>query len=779
MATTNIISNIPLLPLRDMVVFPQMVVPLFVSRKRSIQALELAMLDNRMIFLCAQKKSTAAEPKKDDIYTIGTCAEILQLLKLPDGTLKVLVEGLVRGRITKYVDKESYYCVDVEPIVEEIIITPAIEAVNRDVLNRFQEYVRLSDGFPPEMIGIAEATEEPGRLADTIAAHINLKTNSKQELLETINVAARLEKLSVLLNAELEILQIEKKLHVRIRKQVEKQQKQYYLNEKLRAIKKELGKDDDAGEEITELKKQIKDAGLSPEALQRANKEIKRLQGMSPMMPETAVIKNHLDWLIHLPWSKTTNDNLGLKRASRILEENHYGLKKAKERIIEYLAVRKLNPELKGSILCFIGPPGTGKTSVARSIAVAMDRKFVRMSLGGVRDEAEIRGHRMTYVAAMPGRIIQSIRKAESKNPVFLLDEIDKMSVDFRGDPSAALLEVLDPEQNTAFADHYLEVSFDLSNIMFITTANTLHNIPYALRDRMELIEFPGYTEDEKLHIAKKFLVAKKIKEHGLIGENLEFSDESLLFLIRRYTREPGVRNLEREIAKVCRKIARKVVEGKKGKVELTIESLPGYLGQPKFKHRDIEKDLVPGIATGLAWTENGGEVLTTETVTMPGKGELLLTGTLGEVMKESGRAALSYIRSRAAELSIDPEFYKKIDIHVHVPEGAIPKDGPSAGITMAISMISALTNTPVNPDIAMTGEITLRGRVLPVGGIKEKMLAAHRSGIKTVLLPQENEKDLEDIPKDVRKSMRFKPISSMDEVIRLALNGNIKVCAK
>ncbi|MBU0701493.1 endopeptidase La [bacterium] len=774
MTTTNIVPNVPLLPLRDMVIFPQMIVPLFVGRKRSIQALELAMLDNRMIFLCAQKKSTASEPKKEDIYTIGTCAEILQLLKLPDGTLKILVEGLARGKITKYIDKESYYCVDVEPIVEKNFPTPEIEAVNRAVLNRFQEYVRLSDSFPPEMIGIAESTEDPGRLADTIASHISLKTNSKQELLETINVANRLEKLSVLLNAELEILQIEKKLHVRIRKQVEKHQKQYYLNEKLRAIKKELGKDDEGGEEIIELKKQIKDIDLPPEALQRANKEIKRLQGMPSMMPETAVIKNHLDWLIHVPWSKATKDNLGLKRASRILEENHYGLKKVKERIIECLAVRKLNPELKGSILCFVGPPGTGKTSVAKSIAAAMDRRFVRLSLGGVRDEAEIRGHRMTYVAAMPGRIIQSIRKAESKNPVFLLDEIDKMSMDFRGDPSAALLEVLDPEQNTAFSDHYLEVAFDLSAVMFITTANTLHNIPHALRDRMEMIEFPGYTEEEKLHIAKTFLITKKVKEHGLTEEHLEFSDESLLYLIRGYTREPGVRNLEREIARVCRKIARKVVESKKEKkkVEVTIESLHNYLGSPKFKHRDVEKNLTIGIATGLAWTENGGEVLTTEVVTMPGKGELLLTGTLGEVMKESGKAALSYIRSRAVELSIDPEFYKKMDIHVHVPEGAIPKDGPSAGITMAISMISALTNTPVNPDIAMTGEITLRGRVLPVGGIKEKILAAHRSGIKTVLLPQENENDLDDIPKDVKKSMGFKLVGSMDEVIRLALNG-------
>jgi ATP-dependent Lon protease len=774
MTNTNIISNIPLLPLRDMVIFPQMVVPLFVGRKRSIQALELAMLDNRMIFLCAQKKSIAAEPKKEDLYTIGTCAEILQLLKLPDGTLKILVEGFVRGKITKYVDKESYYCVDIEPIVEEMVLTPEIEAVNRDVLNRFQEYVRLSDGFPPEMIGIAESTDEPGKLADIIASHINIKTNSKQELLETINIAHRLEKLSVLLNAELEILQIEKKLHVRIRKQVEKQQKQYYLNEKLRAIKKELGKDDEGGDEIIELKKQIKDIALPPEASIRANKEIKRLQGMSPMMPETAVIKNHLDWIIHLPWSKTTKDNLGLKRASRILEKNHYGLKKVKERIIEYLAVRKLNPELKGSILCFVGPPGTGKTSVAKSISVAMDRRFVRLSLGGVRDEAEIRGHRMTYVAAMPGRIIQSIRKAESKNPVFLLDEVDKMSMDFRGDPSAALLEVLDPEQNTTFSDHYLEVAFDLSSIMFITTANTLHNIPHALRDRMEMIEFPGYTEEEKLHIAKIFLVAKKVKEHGLTEEHLKFPDESLLYLIRRYTREPGVRNLEREIAKVCRKIARKVVESKKTteKIEVTVESLHNYLGQPKFKHMDVERNLTIGTVTGLAWTENGGEVLTTETVTMPGKGELMLTGTLGDVMKESGKAALSYIRSRAAELSIDPDFYKKIDIHVHIPEGAIPKDGPSAGITMAISMISALTNTPVNPDIAMTGEITLRGRVLPVGGIKEKILAAHRSGIKTVLLPQENENDLEEIPKDVKKNMGFKLVNSMDEVIRLALNG-------
>ncbi|MFH1897034.1 MAG: endopeptidase La [Candidatus Desantisbacteria bacterium] len=774
MTTENTILNIPLLPLRDMVVFPQMVVPLFVGRRRSIQALEMAMLDNRMIFLCAQKKPIAAEPKKEDICTIGTCAEILQLLKLPDGSLKVLVEGLIRGKITGYIEKESYYCVEVEPIPEKRRNSPRIEALSRNVLDKFQEYVQFSDYLPPEIISIAENIDDPCTLADTIAAHLNIKVNNKQELLSIIDVADRLEKLSVFLNSELEILHLEKKLHVRIRKQIEKQQKQYYLHEKMRAIKKELGKDEECGEEIVDLKKQIKDANLPNEASIRANKEIKRLQGMSLMMPETAVIKNYLDWLIHLPWSKTTKDNLGLKRASQILEENHYGLKKVKERIIEYLAVRKLNPELKGTILCFVGPPGTGKTSVARSIATAMDRKFVRLSLGGVRDEAEIRGHRMTYVAAMPGRIIQSMRKAESKNPVFLMDEIDKMSVDFRGDPSAALLEVLDPEQNATFSDHYMEVSFDLSEVMFITTANNLHNIPHALRDRMEMIEFPGYTEKEKLHIAKMFLVAKKVKEHGLTKEHIEFSDESLLYLIRGYTREPGVRNLEREIAKVCRKIAKRVVDNKKAKngAEITIESLHTYLGPPKFKHRNVEKNLLIGTATGLAWTENGGEVLTTEVVTMPGKGELLLTGTLGEVMKESGKAALSYIRSRAAELSIDPEFYKKIDIHIHVPEGATPKDGPSAGITLAISMISALTNTPVNPDIAMTGEITLRGRVLPVGGIKEKILAAHRSGIKTVLLPQENENDLDDIPADVKKSMGFKLISNMDEVIRLALNG-------
>jgi len=775
MTTENTIVTIPLLPLRDMVVFPQMVVPLFVGRRRSIQALEMAMLDNRMIFLCAQKKPIATEPKKEDICTIGTCAEILQLLKMPDGSLKVLVEGLIRGRIKEYIEKESYYCVEVEPIAEKKRNSPRIEALSRNGLDKFQEYVQFSDYLPPEIISITENIDDPCILADTIAAHLNIKVNNKQELLSIMDVADRLEKLSVFLNSELEILHLEKKLHARIRKQIEKQQKQYYLHEKMRAIKKELGKDEESNDEIIDLKKQIKDANLPKEAGIRANKEIKRLQGMPPMMAETAVVKNYLDWLIHLPWSKTTKDNLELKRASHILEENHYGLKKVKERIIEYLAVRKLNPELKGTILCFVGPPGTGKTSVARSIAAAMDRKFVRLSLGGVRDEAEIRGHRMTYVAAMPGRIIQSMRKAENKNPVFLMDEIDKMSVDFRGDPSAALLEVLDPEQNTTFSDHYMEVSFDLSEVMFITTANNINNIPHALRDRMEMIEFPGYTEKEKLHIALRFLVTKKVKEHGLTEEHIKFSDESLLSLIRGYTREPGVRNLEREIARVCRKTAKMDVENKKGNVEVTIESLHNYLGPPKFKHRNVEKNLLIGTATGLAWTENGGEVLTTEVVTMPGKGELLLTGTLGEVMKESGKAALSYIRSRAAELSIDPEFYKKIDIHIHVPEGATPKDGPSAGITLAISMISALTNTPVNPDIAMTGEITLRGRVLPVGGIKEKILAAHRCGIKTVLLPQENENDLDDIPADVKKSMGFKLISNMDEVIRLALNGGCR----
>lgn len=757
-----------------MVIFPNMVIPLFVGRKRSIQALEIAMLDDRIIFLCAQKNPATAEPKKEDIYTVGTYAEILQLLKLPDNTLKVLVEGLARGRIKRYIDKESYYCVEVELIEEEKVITPEVEAITRDVLNKFQKYVKLSDDFPPEITNIATTIEDPGRLSDTIAAHLNLKMKHKQEMLETIDVGLRLEKLSVLLSYELEVLHIEKKIHSRMQKQIDKQQKQYYLYEKLRAIKKELGKkeeDEDIYGETYELKKQAKKANLPPEVLKRVNKEIRRLQRMSPMMAETAVIKNYLDWLINLPWNKTTKDKLGLRRASRILEGNHYGLTKVKERIIEYLAVRKLNPNLKGPILCFVGPPGTGKTSVARSIADALGRKFVRVSLGGIRDEAEIRGHRMTYVAAMPGRIIQCIRKVESKNPVFLLDEIDKMSMDFRGDPSAALLEALDPEQNVNFSDHYIEMPFDLSEVMFITTANTLHSIPHALRDRMEVIEFPSYTEEEKFKIAQVFLIPRQIKEHGLSPNQIEIDEEALLEIIRRYTREAGVRNLEREIAKICRKVARKVVNNKnKKKVCINVKALKEYLGPPKYKSNDTCNKPAVGTAMGLAWTEAGGEVLTTEVVVMPGKGELILTGTLGDVMKESGKAALSYIRSKAKDLALDPEFYKKLDIHIHIPEGAIPKDGPSAGTTMAVSVISALTNTPVSSDIAMTGEITLRGRVLPVGGIKEKILAAHRSGVKTVLLPAENEKDLDDIPKEVRETITLKLVSNMDEVIKIAL---------
>lgn len=769
-------GSIPLLPLRDIIVFPRMVVPLFIGRDKSIKAIEKAMLNDRLLLLCGQKKPDITDPQTEDIYSFGTIAEILQLLKLPDGTMKILVEGLARAKIKTYIFNKDYLQVKVEEIKEEFQQTIELEALMRNVISCFDEYLHLSGGLPQEAIATISSIEDPCRLADIITAHLPLKMVNKEEILELVDPKQRLEKLAVILNSELEILGVEKKIQGQVRKQMEKSQKEYYLTERLRAIQKELGKEEEIVSEIDELKKQIKKAKMTKEAEEKALKELDRLKRMHPMMPETAVIRNYIDWLIALPWNKQTKDKLNIKKAQKILENDHYGLNKVKERIIEYLAVRKLKSNLKGPILCFVGPPGIGKTSVAKSIAKALGRKFVRVSLGGVHDEAEIRGHRMTYVAALPGRIIQSMRKVKTKNPVFLLDEIDKMSIDFRGDPSAALLEVLDPEQNVAFSDHYLEVPFDLSSVMFITTANTLYPVPKALKDRLEILEFPSYTEDEKLKIAQLFLVPKQLTSHGLKSQILSFSTPTLLTIIRSYTREAGVRNLEREIATICRKAAKKVVENnnKKLKIKITQTNLHHYLGPPKFHTSEAEEKNNIGIATGLAWTEVGGDILTIEVVIMPGKGELILTGKLGDVMKESGKAALSYIRSKAKNFGIEANFYKKFDLHIHIPEGAIPKDGPSAGITMATALISALTNKSVKSNIAMSGEITLRGRVLPVGGIKEKVLAAHRAGIKTLILPKENEKDLIDIPQKIKKKLKLILVNNMDEVLKIALSDNL-----
>lgn len=772
----SIKEYLPMLPLRDMVIFPYMILPLFVGREKSVKALEEATLEDRLIFLVAQKTATVEAPAEKDLYTFGTVAEILQLLKLPDGTIKVLVEGLARARVHRFAHQKGINYARVEPIKEEYLPTKEITALMRSITGQFEDYVSLSKRLPPEAVSVIINVEEPGRLADIVMAHLNLKVEQKQQVLEIINVTERLEKLFAILSSEIEILEIEKKIHGRVRKQMEKAQKEYYLGERMRAIQKELGRRDDHTAEIEELKEQIKKSGMSSEAEAKANRELERLERMPPMAAETAVVRNYIDWLIALPWNKKTRDKLNIEQAEKILEEEHYGLSKVKERAVEYLAVRKLVKKMKGPILCFVGPPGTGKTSVAKSIAKALGRKFVRLSLGGVRDEAEIRGHRMTYVAALPGRIIQCMRKADSKNPVFLLDEVDKMSTDFRGDPSAALLEVLDPEQNNSFSDHYLEVPFDLSDVMFITTANILFSIPPPLRDRMEVLEFPSYIESEKLKIGESFLIPKELKNHGLTPSNLTFSKEALLTIIRRYTREAGVRNLEREIANICRKVAKEVVRKGKRKaysIKLTAGNLHRYLGPPRYRFGMAGKEKrTVGVATGLAWTEAGGDILTIEVVIMPGKGDLILTGKLGEVMKESARAGLSYARNKAVELKLESGFHRKKDIHIHVPEGAIPKDGPSAGITMTTAVISALTDRPVNREVAMTGEITLQGRVLPVGGIKEKLLAAHRAGIKTILIPEENEKDLVDIPANVKRKLTITLVKHMDDVLKIALDS-------
>ncbi|HEX7125653.1 MAG TPA: endopeptidase La [Thermodesulfobacteriota bacterium] len=761
----------PLLPLRDIIVFPYMVVPLFVGREKSIAALEDAMANDKSILLAAQKRAKTNEPTEEDIYTVGTIGTIIQLLRLPDGTVKVLVEGKKRARIVRFVPNAEFFLVETEEIPENREVTVETEALMRSINSTFEAYVKLNKRIPPEMLMSVATISDPARLADTIVAHLQLKLKDKQAILETADPAERIEKLYGLMQSEIEILQVEKKIRTRVKKQMEKTQKEYYLNEQMRAIQKELGEKDEFKSEIKELEEKIAKKKMSEEAEKKVRKELKKLKMMSPMSAEATVVRNYIDWFISLPWNEKTEDKLDIQEAERILDQDHFGLEKVKERILEYLAVQKLVSRIKGPILCFVGPPGVGKTSLAKSIARATGRNFVRMSLGGVRDEAEIRGHRRTYIGALPGKIIQSLKKAGSNNPVFLLDEVDKLSSDFRGDPASALLEVLDPEQTSTFNDHYLDVDYDLSEVMFITTANTLHSIPGPLKDRMEILRIAGYTEFEKMHIARGFLVPKQREANGLKPEQLDVSDNALRGIIQKYTREAGVRNLEREIAAICRKVAIEVVkQGPEHRVSVNAQALPKYLGVPKFRFgRAEEKDEI-GLANGLAWTEVGGEMLTTEVTVVPGKGKLTITGKLGDVMQESAQAAMSYVRSRAAHLGLDREFYAKADLHVHVPEGAIPKDGPSAGITIATAIASALTRMPVRSDIAMTGEITLRGRVLPIGGLKEKVLAAHRGGIKTVLVPKENEKDIKEIPPAILKQVNLVLVDHMDEVLRRAL---------
>jgi ATP-dependent Lon protease len=759
-----------LLPLRGILVFPYMVIHLDVGREKSVQAIEETMLNDRILFLATQKEAQTDDPGEEDIYNIGTVAEVKQLLKLPGGTIRVLVEGIARAKVLRFIADEPYFQVVIEQYVENFEKTSEIEALMRNLIYQFEQYVKLSKRIPPETVVSVVNIDEPGRLADIIASHLSLRLEDKQSVLEAVGIIPRLEKLSAIVAKELEIVELERKISIRVRKQMEKTQKEYYLREQMKAIQRELGDKDDRVAEGEEYREKITKAKLPKEIEERAIKEVERLEKMPPMAAEAAVVRNYLDWLLALPWNKSTRDRLDLTAAENILEEDHYGLKNVKERILEYLAIRKLAKKMKGPIICFVGPPGVGKTSLGRSIARALERKFVRMSLGGVRDEAEIRGHRRTYVGAMPGRIIQGIKQAGSKNPVFLLDEIDKMSMDFRGDPSAALLEVLDPEQNSTFSDHYIEAPFDLSNVMFITTANLQHNIPRPLLDRMEVIYLSGYTEEEKVQIAMRYLLPKQLKEHGLEKGMLKMSENTVLKIIREYTRESGVRNLERQIATICRKTAKKIVTEKAKKVQVTPLNLNQYLGTPRFRYGMAEEADQVGVVTGLAWTEVGGDTLAVEVTMYKGSGKLSLTGQMGDVMKESAQAGYSYIRSRAAELGIDEDHYGKLDIHIHIPEGAIPKDGPSAGISMATALASAFTGRKVYHDVAMTGEITLRGRVLPVGGIKEKVLAAHRAGIKKVIMPKDNKKDLDEIPKKVKDKVQFVLVEHMDQVLEHAL---------
>ncbi|WP_240374685.1 endopeptidase La [Bacillus piscicola] len=763
--------NIPLLPLRGLLVFPSMVLHLDVGREKSVQALEQAMVDDSEILLTSQVDLSIDEPEKEDLYHVGTLAKIKQMLKLPNGTIRVLVEGLARAQINKFLDREDYLEVEMEVLEEEVSTNdPEEQAFMRSVLDQFEQYVNISKKVSSETLQTVQDIDEPGRLADVIVSHLPLKVAEKQRLLETISVSARLMYILEILNNEKEVLGLEQKIGQRVKKSMEKTQKEYYLREQMKAIQKELGEKEGKGGEVDELRDKIKEADMPDNVEEKALKELDRYEKMPSAAAESSVIRNYIEWLTAVPWQEETTDRLDINNAQDILDEDHFGLDKVKERVLEYLAVQELTQSLKGPILCLAGPPGVGKTSLARSVARALERKFVRISLGGVRDEAEIRGHRRTYVGAMPGRIIQAMKKAGYVNPVFLLDEIDKMASGFRGDPSAAMLEVLDPEQNSSFSDHYLEEPYDLSKVMFITTANNVGMIPEPLLDRMEIISIAGYTEIEKMGIAKGHLLPKQIEEHGLNKGLIQVKEEALLKLIRYYTREAGVRNLEREIANVCRKAAKKIVSGERKRVIVTEKTVEDMLGKPRYRYGIAEEEDQVGAATGLAYTTGGGDTLSIEVSLAKGKGELTLTGKLGDVMKESARAAFSYIRSRADELKIDPDFHEKLDIHIHVPEGATPKDGPSAGITMATALISALTGRKVKKEVGMTGEITLRGRVLPIGGLKEKAMSAHRAGLTTVLIPKDNEKDLEDIPESVRNGLTFITVSHLDEVLQKAL---------
>ncbi len=762
------IATYPILPLRDIVVFPHMIVPLFVGREKSVRALEDVMSDDKQILLVTQKNAAQDDPSPDEIFQVGTIASVLQLLKLPDGTVKVLVEGGARAQIASYTQNDAFSEAHGELIAETAETGEEVEALARTVTSQFEQYVKLNRKIPPEVLVSVNQIEEPSKLADTVASHLALKIPEKQDLLEIISVHERLERVYSLMEAEIGVMQVERKIRSRVKRQMEKTQREYYLNEQMKAIQKELDENEDGRDELQELEDKIKETKFSKEAREKATAELKKLRNMSPMSAEATVVRNYLDWMLSIPWKKRSRISKDLDRAQRILDEDHYGLEKVKERILEYLAVQHRTNKVKGAILCLVGPPGVGKTSLGKSIGRATGREFVRMSLGGVRDEAEIRGHRRTYIGSMPGKIIQGMKKAKRSNPLYLLDEIDKMGADFRGDPASALLEVLDPEQNNTFNDHYLEVDYDLSDVMFVTTANTLR-LPQPLLDRMEVIRISGYTEDEKVEIARRHLISKVIKDNGLKAGEWSISDGALRDLIRYYTREAGVRNLERELANLARKAVRDIVQKKLEVVKVDRRNLGKYAGIRRFRYGEIEEEDMIGVVTGLAWTEVGGELLTIESLVLPGKGNMKYTGKLGDVMQESIQAAASYVRARAVDFGIKPTVFEKRDIHVHVPEGATPKDGPSAGVAMCVSIISTLTRIPIRRDIAMTGEITLRGRVLPIGGLKEKLLAASRGGIKTVLIPQDNEKDLADIPDNVLKELEVIPVTNIDTVLEHA----------
>jgi len=763
-------TRVPVLPLRDVVVYPHMVIPLFVGRDKSIVALDEAMGRDKQILLVAQKQADVDDPKPRDLYTVGTVATILQLLKLPDGTVKVLVEGVARAMV-EGMDADAYFAADMTPLPDvEQYDEREIDVLTRSVVSHFEQYVKLNKKVPPEILTSLAGIEQPGRLADTVAAHMALKLSEKQKVLEMQDVRVRLEQVMTLIEGEMEVLQIEKKIRGRVKSQMEKSQREYYLNEQMKAIQKELGDLEDAPNELGDLEKRIAKAGMPKEAREKAIAELNKLKLMSPMSAEATVVRNYVDWLVRVPWKKRTKVRLDIAAAQQVLDEDHYGLEKVKERIVEYLAVQQRVKRLKGPILCLVGPPGVGKTSLGQSIARATNRKFVRMSLGGVRDEAEIRGHRRTYIGSLPGKVLQNMARTGVRNPLFLFDEVDKMSMDFRGDPSSALLEVLDPEQNSSFADHYLEVDFDLSEVMFVCTANTL-NIPAPLLDRMEVIRLPGYTEDEKLNITRRYLLPKQIRQNGLKENELEIDDPAILDIVRYYTRESGVRNVERETAKICRKAVKKLLlDASVSQISVTPENLNDFLGVRRFRYGRAEEANRIGQVTGLAWTEVGGELLTIEAAVVPGKGKLLLTGQLGEIMQESIQAAMTVVRSRANMLGLEADYHQKVDVHVHVPEGATPKDGPSAGTGMCTALVSALTRIPVHASVAMTGEITLRGEVLPIGGLKEKLLAAQRGGIETVLIPSENEKDLVEIPANIKDKLDIRPVKWIDEVLEIAM---------